>query len=343
MKISIYKYINSIKFLISLLSLRSAIRLSNFFFKKYVLRITIPHLADLAVTYRCPCRCNHCSAGIFEKNQNEEMSTNDWINIIEILYRMGIPRLYFLGGEPFVREDLLSIVEFTARKGFLVFVETNGFFLSSDIIIKLKKSRISCLNISLDSGNQNEFDIMRGVNGLYKNIIDSLTLCKKINLNCIISTFASRDNIRTGRLKEVIKIGERFNVPVRISPAYPSGRWLFNAEEIYLDSNDLKRLNVYLDTFIPIINKTKEKECLIKKGYSIFIDPYGEIYPCPFLPFSFGNIKKESICQIFFRMINHEMFKLRSQCYIKSQEFRSKYTHLLKPDIKYPVKCYKIH
>ena len=81
------------------------------------------------VTYRCNARCTMCNRYKAPSKPDEEIS-------LETIKKL--PKMYFTnitGGEPFIREDLPSIVRELYKKSDRIVISTNGFF--TDRIIKL--------------------------------------------------------------------------------------------------------------------------------------------------------------------------------------------------------------
>jgi len=62
----------------------------------------------------------------------------------------------------------------------------------------------------------------------------------------------------------------------------------------------------------------------------IYIDAFGEVSPCVFTPITMGNIRQESIQEIYARMRNH--FPSEESCFInKNYQLLQKYSHNSQP------------
>ena len=66
-----------------------------------------PARADLALTYQCNNKCSFCYVG---DRKTEELSTENWKNILDELWKVGVPSVIFTGGEPTLRKDLVELV-----------------------------------------------------------------------------------------------------------------------------------------------------------------------------------------------------------------------------------------
>ena len=58
-------------FILKILNIKSALRLAKFIIARGLLRKKIPGVAIFALTYRCQCRCIHCSAGLYQATTGE--------------------------------------------------------------------------------------------------------------------------------------------------------------------------------------------------------------------------------------------------------------------------------
>lgn len=103
-------FIDQIRFLTSKtdLSPSSTIGFEAHVFEK---NLTAPLRIDCCLTFRG-----------FENNYDslpavDELTTEDWKNILTRLYNAGIPHVIFFGGEPTLRADLIELLAFTEQLG----------------------------------------------------------------------------------------------------------------------------------------------------------------------------------------------------------------------------------
>jgi len=66
------------------------------------LKLGIPLSVQGDLTYRCNDNCAHCYNG--RPRDYPEISTEQWKQIIDRLWAIGIPHIVFTGGEPTLRE-----------------------------------------------------------------------------------------------------------------------------------------------------------------------------------------------------------------------------------------------
>jgi molybdenum cofactor biosynthesis protein A len=114
----------------------------------------------LAVTDRCNLRCFYCmpAEGIKYLPKKELLTYEEMEKLISILASMGISKIRITGGEPFVRNDLMTflrkVTEIPGVKD--VHLTTNGV-LTAPHVPELKKLGIASVNLSLDTMNRERF------------------------------------------------------------------------------------------------------------------------------------------------------------------------------------------
>jgi len=117
----------------------------------------------LAVTDRCNLRCFYCmpEEGIHYLPKQALLSFEEIERLITLLASMGISKVRLTGGEPFVRNDLMSLItRITTIPGIKdVHLTTNGV-LTEPHIPALKKLGIASVNLSLDTLDKERFKMI---------------------------------------------------------------------------------------------------------------------------------------------------------------------------------------
>jgi MoaA/NifB/PqqE/SkfB family radical SAM enzyme len=97
---------------------------------------------NLELTARCNLRCRMCwwwgESGIApelarEGNPllKEELTTQEIFDVVDHLAPQK-PLIHISGGEPFIRDDMIDIIEYISRKDMSVSTNSNGTLLSED-------------------------------------------------------------------------------------------------------------------------------------------------------------------------------------------------------------------
>lgn len=279
-------------------SLNRATLLLRYFWYNKIKKVTIPQVITIGVTYKCQCRCLHCSSGVpnFKQNlRNKDMPTWQIKDLIDQAILMGIPRITFFGGEPLMRKDIFELIRYAKSKGMITRINTNAFALNEKVVMKLKESGLTHCDVSIDDSNPAIHDKLRGVPGLFSRAIKGIELLKKHKIVCQIVTYASRRNVTAG-LERIIELGRKLHVTA-VSIVFPmaTGCWYASFDEL-LSLEERKKVMDLGDTnFVHIEIPTPKDRCNVVKKSSLYVSPEGNVTPCPFIPWSFGNCMKHKL------------------------------------------------
>lgn len=129
-----------------------------------------PMFIDIEITNKCNLRCRMCwfwgERGVGDRYDRSEMSTDDIYTLIDEVACFK-PLIYIGGGEPFVRSDILKVLEHIKNYGLTVWLTTNGTLLDHDKIKQLVELGIDGIAFSID-GDEEMHDFVRGMGMFYK-------------------------------------------------------------------------------------------------------------------------------------------------------------------------------
>ena len=141
----------------------------------------------ISITDRCNYRCRYCmpEKGITWFPHEKMLRYEDIIFLVSVLKEMGVTKIRFTGGEPFVRKGFLSFLR-DFQNSFPeieIALTTNGSLLSS-FAEEISDIRLSGLNISLDTLDPAKFKHITRVGNLEDVLegIKSVASLKKIPL-----------------------------------------------------------------------------------------------------------------------------------------------------------------
>ena len=126
------------------------------------------------MTHRCNLRCKHCYLhGELESpsaQPDNELGTEECIQIIEQFDDVGVFNVTVLGGEPLVRSDIMVILRHMGEKKFWTRVDTNGTLIDEHTARELADTGIKGINFSLDGPNPEINDAIRGKGSFEKSV-----------------------------------------------------------------------------------------------------------------------------------------------------------------------------
>lgn len=154
------------------------------------------------ITYKCTFQCKQC--GIW-KREFDELDTSQWKKIILDLRRwIGPFYMSICGGEPFVREDLLELVNFSNNLGIVTDVITNGSLIDQGLAEEIAKSKLDKITFSLDGANPQTHDSLRNFEGAFDQVVKAIKILHLTSpkLNISVNTTIMSKNL--GELKSLV-------------------------------------------------------------------------------------------------------------------------------------------
>ena len=273
----------------------------------------IPVFLIASITSSCNLHCTGCYSRSNQScNDNtpiNQLSDEEWEDIFSQAKEMGISFIVLAGGEPLLRDGVISKATNFPEILFPVF--TNGTLLNDDYL-KLFDNNRNLVPIFSIEGDEEITDSRRG-NGVYKQLVDSMELMKKNNIIFGVSLTFTNNNLSPLVSNEFIDKLHDYGckvvffieyVPVngKTSELAPG-----DAErELLLDN--LERLrNEYPDMlFMSFPGDEKESGGCLAAGRGFFhINSHGGAEPCPASPYSDINVKDTSLMEA----LNSKLFK----------------------------------
>jgi organic radical activating enzyme len=90
--------------------------------------LSAPLRLDCALTYRLPAGTQADYAPT--KRVDRELSTEEWVRIMDIAWQAGVPHVTFTGGEPTLREDLPALIAHAEKNGQVCGLLSDGLKLA---------------------------------------------------------------------------------------------------------------------------------------------------------------------------------------------------------------------
>jgi len=300
--------------------------LFKFVWRNKIKREVIPEHLTLGVTYKCQCRCVHCSSNIPNltgENFKNELSADDVKSSIYQAVELGIPRITFFGGEPLMRLEIYEFISYANKLGMITKINTNGLWLNKKTVEKLKAAGLNHCDVSIDDPNPRIHDKLRGVPGTFQKAISGIKLLKHNKILCQIVTYAARRNITAG-LEKIIDLGKKLKVD-SVSIVFPmaTGCWADSYGEL-LNEQEKRRVRKLVDYHFVVLEIPTEKcSCQVVKKKSVYIAPDGGVTPCPFIPWQFGNIKEKTLEFLLREYYRKQNIKFKGDCIMNSTQNRN--------------------
>ena len=264
------------------------------------------------ITANCNLKCRHCLSAGPEAAHSPELTFDQCCTLIDELSRMDVFQINFGGGEPFLREDFLAVLDYAHAQGIVTCVSTNGTVLNSALAARLAGMDLLRIQVSLDGATAETNDAIRG-EGTYHQILEAIALLREHNFPGLsINTVVTRTNY--GEIEALCGLASHYGAKTRLSRFRPSGSAQRVWAEYRLHSGQLAGLSEFLgahrevltgDSFFSIADRDRRDMGLNACGAARLtcgILPDGSVYPCAFLTdtaFRGGSILEEPLEQIW--------------------------------------------
>jgi radical SAM protein with 4Fe4S-binding SPASM domain len=305
-----------------------------------------PQIVSFAVTKACNLRCLHCHADAREAFSNE-LTLKEGIQAIDELAALGTEALIFSGGEPLLRKQfVLQLADYCVDVGIIPAMLTNGILIDHKVAYELKEAGIMTVGIPIDSPEAQLHDRLRNVPGTFDKALRAIRACIDVDLEVVVTTMALKSNVAT--VPKMIDFISSIGVDqVAIYDLVPNGR----GKEMMLKEQreqvirylqrmqEEKEMTFLFSGGLPLYpeiaatmhkNKgTKPPDLLLRQFWIhapvgcpagityLSLRPNGDVYPCPFLQIKAGNIREQSLSEIWY---GSELLKtLRNRSMLKGK------------------------
>ena len=250
-----------------------------------------PFTVLVSPTMRCNLHCEGCYAS--EYSHQSDMSGQLFQRIVDEAAEMGVYLITVLGGEPFMRTDLLDVAAANPETYFQVF--SNGTLVRPEQVARIAELGNVALMLSIE-GDEATTDARRGP-GTYRQLLDTMELLKEHGVLFGYSATVTRRNWQT-------LLSDAFVDPLVARGAAISWHFLYmpvgGAPDVSLMPTPEQRNQIRLG--IQRIRNTKAmfpvdfwgdapwvEGCIAGKHY-VHINNEGWVEPCIFTHFATDNI-----------------------------------------------------
>lgn len=174
--------------------------------------LSSPIQVDIELTEFCPLKCFHCSVRASPEGEKYALSTHEWKGILDDLNKSGVFSIYFIGGEPFAREDLGELCKYAKELGLMVGIGTNGLYVSPSTIARVR-DYVDFIQVSIDGITPETHNTIRGAG--FESAIKAAGIIVKHNIPLHIGTVVFQTNYLeiTDIFKFALNIGAvKFNL-----------------------------------------------------------------------------------------------------------------------------------
>lgn len=308
-----------------------------------------PKSVQLELTNDCNLRCNMCERWKWLNEDPElkgNLTTTEVKDLLDQLKALGTDHILLTGGEPLLREDLNEILEYADQLGLAITIITNGTILTPKTSKILAESKATII-FSVDGSNSELYQKIRGKD-LFEEVIQNIKLMvaerdsyqkgiiemhfviQKDNTSDILQYYDLSKSLGVDRVSFSIAHGPNVKEQgiVIVEASIERLKQNFQTIKSYNDPKPViairEVLQKVLENTIPIKDiasglptlsmfENSPVPCL-SLAYWLFIDAFGDVYPCCYAyhdnlaykkykdkrqKFCFGNIHDQPISEIW--------------------------------------------
>ena len=252
----------------------------------------IPLAVLLEVTHRCPLQCGYCSNPIEMERAGNELTTDEWKNVLTELAEIGVLQVHFSGGEPTVRKDLAELVRHATTVGLYSNLITSAVLLNRDKLAELADAGLAHIQISFQANDAELANRIAGFKGHAKKL-EVAKWARELELPLTVNAVMHRQNL--AQLPQMIDMAVALDAD-RIEVAnvqyygwalknraalMPSIEQIDEATQIVDDARDRLKGILEIDYVVPDYYAVRPKKCMGGWGRQFFnITPAGRVLPC---------------------------------------------------------------
>jgi len=271
------------------------------------------------MTTACNLHCVHChtSGG---KPADDELTTREAKRLLDQLADVHEFRMMaFTGGEPLVRPDLFELLAYAQALGFRNTIATNATLIDDAVARHLRRCGVVIAAVSLDGFDAATHDSIRGIPGAFESALRGMRALRRAGILLHINITAMEYNV--DQMEQLMALVDELKAGIILMyQLVPVGRGR-GIREAALDLS----ANEQLIRFMVQAQRTTQAimepvagpqywpfllqragirgglllrlaemvfhGCSAGRGF-VYIKPNGEVWPCPFVEVSCGNVRQ---------------------------------------------------
>lgn len=209
---------------------------------------------SIEIIHKCPNHCIHCSS-FSSMECTMKIPINKMKEVIDGITILNTEILSISGGEPFLHENLLEIVNYSKKKKMKTYIYTSGVTIKSNglvgeldfnLLSSLKKNGVDRIIFDLPAMEEDVYDGFMGTKGHLKYVLKSIEFTKKLGIFTEIHFVPTKLNIN--QIDEVIKYANSVGLDmISFLGLIPHGRAKGKESQLYLSDDENRKLKEKLN------------------------------------------------------------------------------------------------
>ena len=277
------------------------------------------------VTHRCPLHCVYCSNPMQLAGTKAELSTEEWVSVLQQCGKLGMLHAHFTGGEPLARPDLTELILAARSAGLYTNLITSGIGLNEARLKALVDAGLDHIQISFQDSREEVANWIAGAKA-HAHKIELSRAIRNHKIAFTVNLVVHRQNL--DHLEEMIAFIEQLG-PERVEIAHaqyygwalanraallPTRAQLEKSVVIVAEAEKRLQGRVRIDSVVPDYYAKYPKACMGGWGRRLMlINPAGKVLPChaaEVLPgLSFENVRDHTLEWIWRESASFRQFR----------------------------------
>ncbi len=130
-----------------------------------------PRSIDIDITTRCNLRCSYCYHFNSPGDVKDDLPTAEWLTFFEELGNLAVMEVSLAGGEPFLRKDLVDLLQGIAENKMRFSIISNGTLITDTLAEEVASTRrCNTVQVSIDGASPIVHDSCRGSGSFHRAI-----------------------------------------------------------------------------------------------------------------------------------------------------------------------------
>ena len=277
-------------------------------------------------TRACDLACVHCRAAAQSRRNRFELTTEEGFRLIDQIAELR-PKVFVLtGGDPLKRDDTYALIRYAREAGLEPSLTPSATpLLTEEAVTKMKQHGLGRMAVSLDASNAEAHDAFRRVDGSFDLTLRAIRAAGREQIPVQVNTTVTRRTIDD--LPNMVSVLTDLGIVMwSVFFAVPTGRAknsdLVSPEEV----EDLFGFLYETSKSAPFAIRTTEamhyRRYVLQHGGAmplgvhpngapraprgvneakgfVFVSHIGDVYPSGFLPLKAGNVRQQSLGDIY--------------------------------------------
>lgn len=276
-----------------------------------------PPLGLLAeLTHRCPLMCPYCSNPLELAGARGELTTDEWLRVIDDAAEMGVLQIHLSGGEPVVRRDLEQLVARCRENEIYTNLITAGVLLDAARLAALAEAGLEHVQLSIQDSRADSADKIGGYKGGHAKKLAVAKLVRAAGLPLTVNAVVHRQNL--DHLAEIVELAVDLGAR-RLEVAHtqyygwayanraalmPTPEQVTRANQVVAEARERLKGVLTIDYVVPDYYAKRPKACMGGWGRQFLnVTPTGKVLPChaaeSITEMTFETVRERSLPEIW--------------------------------------------